>query len=164
MVWASAFERGLFEGQAPRHAAANARVVVQRMRQALDANLDDETRRMLEDMLEVGVGDGGRPTATAKPAEVGAVDRGQEETRQLLGEIAAHINKSPIGWHNGRSVIHRATTEAEIVAWLQELESLAELGRATAKPTTHGRIWWRARRWIWPLTGWWSDYRWISRR
>jgi hypothetical protein len=23
---------------------------------------------------------------------------------------------------------------------------------------------WRVLRWIWPLTGWWSDYRWIARR
>lgn len=23
---------------------------------------------------------------------------------------------------------------------------------------------WRVLRWIWPLTGWWSDYRYIARR
>jgi hypothetical protein len=23
---------------------------------------------------------------------------------------------------------------------------------------------WDLLRWVWPLTGWWSDYRWISRR
>lgn len=23
--------------------------------------------------------------------------------------------------------------------------------------------WWTLLRWIWPLTGWWSDYRWIRR-
>lgn len=23
---------------------------------------------------------------------------------------------------------------------------------------------WKLLRWIWPLTGWWSDYRWIARR
>lgn len=23
---------------------------------------------------------------------------------------------------------------------------------------------WKVLRWIWPLTGWWSDYRWIARR
>jgi len=22
---------------------------------------------------------------------------------------------------------------------------------------------WKLLRWIWPLTGWWSDYRWIAR-
>lgn len=25
-------------------------------------------------------------------------------------------------------------------------------------------IGWRVLRWVWPLTGWWSDYRWIARR
>jgi hypothetical protein len=24
--------------------------------------------------------------------------------------------------------------------------------------------WWTLLRWVWPLTGWWSDYRWIARR
>lgn len=28
---------------------------------------------------------------------------------------------------------------------------------------TH-RLGWRVARWVWPLTGWWSDYRWIARR
>lgn len=23
---------------------------------------------------------------------------------------------------------------------------------------------WRLCRWVWPLTGWWSEYRWISRK
>ena len=23
---------------------------------------------------------------------------------------------------------------------------------------------WRVLRWVWPLTGWWSDFRWIARR
>lgn len=23
---------------------------------------------------------------------------------------------------------------------------------------------WKLLRWVWPLTGWWSDYRWIARR
>lgn len=23
---------------------------------------------------------------------------------------------------------------------------------------------WKWLRWVWPLTGWWSDYRWIARR
>ena len=24
--------------------------------------------------------------------------------------------------------------------------------------------WYTLLRWVWPLTGWWSDYRWIARR
>lgn len=51
MVWAVAFERGVFEGQRSHHAAVNARAVVDRMRAAIDANIDDETRSMLEQML-----------------------------------------------------------------------------------------------------------------
>lgn len=31
-------------------------------------------------------------------------------------------------------------------------------------PLTRVRDGWSLRRWIWPLTGWWSPYRWISRR
>ncbi len=27
-----------------------------------------------------------------------------------------------------------------------------------------GRVTWSLIRWVWPLTGWWSDYRWIARR
>lgn len=23
---------------------------------------------------------------------------------------------------------------------------------------------WKLLRWVWPLTGWWNDYRWIARR
>jgi len=23
---------------------------------------------------------------------------------------------------------------------------------------------WRLMRWVWPLTGWWGDYRWIAKR
>jgi len=30
--------------------------------------------------------------------------------------------------------------------------------------TAVDRSHWRLLRWIWPLTGWWSDYRWIARR
>ena len=27
-----------------------------------------------------------------------------------------------------------------------------------------GRVSWSLLRWVWPLTGWWSAYRWIARR
>jgi len=27
-----------------------------------------------------------------------------------------------------------------------------------------GRVTWSLLRWVWPLTGWWSPYRWIARR
>jgi len=28
----------------------------------------------------------------------------------------------------------------------------------------HRVVGWSLLRWVWPLTGWWSDYRWIARR
>lgn len=28
----------------------------------------------------------------------------------------------------------------------------------------HVTVGWKLLRWVWPLTGWWSDYRWIARR
>ena len=33
--------------------------------------------------------------------------------------------------------------------------------RVALHPVTVG---WKVLRWIWPLTGWWSNYRWIARR
>lgn len=29
---------------------------------------------------------------------------------------------------------------------------------------TANKVSWSLLRWVWPLTGWWSDYRWIARR
>jgi hypothetical protein len=49
--------------------------------------------------------------------------------RAVLPELAAHIAACPIGWHNGRTLIRRATTDADVVFWLQRL---FELGRALA--------------------------------
>lgn len=54
---------------------------------------------------------------------------------------------------------------------LVELESLVGTGRgevrnirvmADAEVPSLRR--WKIMRWVWPLTGWWSDYRWIARR
>lgn len=52
MVWAVAFARGIFEGQTTHHAAVNARVVVERMRDIpADANIaKGETMAMLDEM------------------------------------------------------------------------------------------------------------------
>jgi hypothetical protein len=36
-----------------------------------------------------------------------------------------------------------------------------EVGWIEMRPVTVG---WRVMRWLWPLTGWWSDYRWIAKR
>ena len=31
-------------------------------------------------------------------------------------------------------------------------------------PSCFRHVRWTLVRWVWPLTGWWSDYRWISKR
>lgn len=31
-------------------------------------------------------------------------------------------------------------------------------------PSCFRHVRWTTLRWIWPLTGWWGNYRWISRR
>lgn len=55
MVWAAAFERGIFEQMSPKHAAVNARAVVERIRSAADhPNIDEGTRAMLADILSSG--------------------------------------------------------------------------------------------------------------
>lgn len=39
--------------------------------------------------------------------------------------IAAHIKACPIGWHNGKPITMRWTTDVEVVQWLQRLDELA---------------------------------------
>lgn len=31
-------------------------------------------------------------------------------------------------------------------------------------PSCFRHVRWTLLRWVWPLTGWWSDYRWVARR
>jgi hypothetical protein len=31
-------------------------------------------------------------------------------------------------------------------------------------PRCYRHVRWILLRWVWPLTGWWSDFRWIARR
>ena len=39
-------------------------------------------------------------------------------------EIKRHIKACPIGWHDGQLRLHRATTEADVIAWILKLEQL----------------------------------------
>lgn len=41
-----------------------------------------------------------------------------------------------------------------------QLVTDASVDMSTAEPVRR----WSLLRWVWPLTGWWSDYRWIARR
>jgi len=72
MVFAAGFERGIFEGQRPHHAAVNARACVERLRMVDRDKIDDETRAMLDDMLGTGLE---RPPATRVPVLGGPVTR-----------------------------------------------------------------------------------------
>lgn len=39
-------------------------------------------------------------------------------------KIKRHVKTCPIGWHNGQLKLHRATTDVDVIAWIQELERL----------------------------------------
>jgi len=67
-----------------------------------------------------------RLRAAAGRSETDPATTRRGEHRQLLGELAAHIDKSPIGWHDGRPLIHRATSDADLVAWVQRLAHLRD--------------------------------------
>jgi hypothetical protein len=41
--------------------------------------------------------------------------------------LKRHIKACPIGWHKGQLKLHRATTEADVIAWLLKLEGLADV-------------------------------------
>lgn len=42
-----------------------------------------------------------------------------------MKELLQHIEQSPLGWHEGKIVMHRSTTEDDVVAWLMRLKELA---------------------------------------
>lgn len=39
-------------------------------------------------------------------------------------ELRAHVNACPLGWHNARVLMHRATTDEDVIKWLQRLQAL----------------------------------------
>lgn len=40
-------------------------------------------------------------------------------------KLQQHIKACPIGWHRGQLKLHRSTVDADVIAWIQELERLA---------------------------------------
>lgn len=46
--------------------------------------------------------------------------------RRLLADLAAHIGRVPIGHHEGRTMICRGTTDADVIAWLKQLDDLRD--------------------------------------
>jgi len=63
--------------------------------------------------------------------------------------------------------------QAEIATWLTIDVATGEFPTDSRPPRGRwwsryaprdGRVSWSLLRWVWPLTGWWSPYRWIVRR
>jgi hypothetical protein len=43
----------------------------------------------------------------------------------MADDLKKHVKACPIGWHQGQLRMHRATTDADVIAWILELERLA---------------------------------------
>lgn len=52
-----------------------------------------------------------------------------------VSPLKRHVERCPIGWHRGQLKMHRATTDADVIAWLQELERLVGIRQDIAKDT-----------------------------
>lgn len=39
-------------------------------------------------------------------------------------KLKRHVKACPIGWHKGQLKLHRATTDADVISWIQALERL----------------------------------------
>lgn len=66
--------------------------------------------------------------------------------------LARTYRKLPVGVV--QTVALRMIVEGQIVT----TNDVREVGPVRVP---HG---WKLLRWVWPLTGWWSDFRWIARR
>lgn len=59
-------------------------------------------------------------------------------------KLKEHVRWCPIGWHRGALKLHRATTEADVIAWIQELERLVGVhqdGAATETRLPRASAW-----------------------
>jgi hypothetical protein len=41
-----------------------------------------------------------------------------------IEDLLRHISRCPLGWHEGRVIRTRMTTEQDVIDWLQKLEEL----------------------------------------
>jgi hypothetical protein len=48
--------------------------------------------------------------------------------REWLKAIKAHVDRSPIGWFQGRVLMHRSSTEADVIEWADVLTRMTRLG------------------------------------
>lgn len=66
----------------------------------------------------------------------GDVERNRDEWRMPFGSRCLYVDAQHV-------------RQARVVGWIPSGEIVQ---------------WHSLLRWVWPLTGWWSDYRWIVRR
>jgi hypothetical protein len=91
----------------------------------------------------------------------------------LVAIAALWFGRSPLGvlnfllvqWFGVRIARSMEWTEddgTQVTVLGQHEQSLGRVVDIVAK--RGGRTRWFLVRWVWPLTGWWSEYRWIVRR
>jgi hypothetical protein len=49
--------------------------------------------------------------------------------------LKRHVEACPIGWHGGQLKMHRATTDADVIEWILELERLVGIRQDLATKT-----------------------------
>lgn len=92
-----------------------------------------------------------------------------------LGLGGTFVGRSPLGALNF-SVLQwfGVRLQAEVDVFVVEVVT-GDVTELLTLPQPRGRWWsrncprdgavsWSLLRWVWPLTGWWSPYRWIARR
>jgi hypothetical protein len=53
----------------------------------------------------------------------------------MADKLKRHVKACPIGWHKGQLKLHHATTDADVIAWILELERLAGVPQEGAVKT-----------------------------
>ncbi len=60
----------------------------------------------------------------------------KDVTRGAPDKLKQHVMACPIGWHRGQLKLHRSTVDADVVAWIQELERLVGVPQEVAAVRT----------------------------
>ena len=56
-----------------------------------------------------------------------------DQSHDRPDELKRHIAACPIGWHQGLLKLHRATTDADVIAWILELERIAGISQESVE-------------------------------
>lgn len=43
-----------------------------------------------------------------------------------LAQLKEHVRLCPMGWHEGRIIRTRSTTDADVIKWLHELQEITD--------------------------------------